>query len=122
MVISYPLRNPLWPKEKDKVPHKWSHHQPKTHTLLKNKVKALNQVKKIKGKINLKMMVSHQVIPKVKFSLSSKCKIKSKLKIKNKLKTALKMIKFPLLNSPLRRNWSVVPPRLRPSLLPKTTS
>jgi hypothetical protein len=53
LVISYPLRNLLWPKEKDNVPLKWNHHQPKTHMLLKNKVKALNQVNKIKGKINL---------------------------------------------------------------------
>ena len=50
------------------------------------------------------MVVSHQVMPKVKFSLSSKFKIKGKLKIKNKLKTALKMIKLPLLFSHPRRN------------------
>ena len=105
----------MWLKEKDNVPLRWNHHQPKTHTLLKNKVKALNQMNKIKGKINLKMAVSHQVMPKVDFSLPSKFKIKSKLKIKNKLKTALKMIKFPLLFSHLRRNWSVVPLRLHPS-------
>ena len=104
MVISYPLRNPLWPKEKDNAPLKWSHHQPKTHTLPKNKVKALNHMNKIEGKINLKMVVSHQVMPKVEFSLPSKFKIKSKLKIKNKLKTALKMIKLPLLFSHPRRN------------------
>ena len=58
MVISYPLRNPLWPKEKDNAPLKWSHHLPKTHTLPKNKVKALNLVNKTKGKINLKMVVN----------------------------------------------------------------
>ena len=87
MVISYPLRNPLWLKEKDNVPLMWNHHQPKTHTLPNNKVKALNKMNKIKGKINLKMVVSHQVMPKVKFSPPSK------FKIKNKLKTALKMIK-----------------------------
>ena len=110
MAISYPLRNPLWPKE-DNLLLKWNHHQLKTHTLPKNKVKELNQMNKIKGKINLKMVVSHQVMPKVDFSLPSKFKIKSKLKIKNKLK----MIKLPLLNSLLRRNWSVVPPRLHPS-------
>ena len=61
--------------------------------LAKNKVKTLNQVNKIKGKINLMMVVSHQVMPKVKFSLPSKFKIKIKLKIKNKLMTTLKMIK-----------------------------
>ena len=59
---------------------------------------------KIKGKINLRMVVYHQVMPKVKFSPPSKFKIKSKLKIKNKLMMALKMIKFPLLFSHLRRN------------------
>ena len=42
------------------------------HTLLKNKVKALNQMNKIKGKINLKMVVDHQVMPKVKYFLLSK--------------------------------------------------
>ena len=110
------MRNPLWPKENDNAPLKWSHHQPKTHTLPKNKVKALNLVNKMKGKINLKMVGNHQVIPKVKFSLSSK------FKIKNKLKTALKMIKFPLLISLPRRNWSVVPLRLHPSSQPKIIS
>ena len=55
--------------------------------LPKNKVKAINQVNKIKGKINLKIVVSHQVMPKVEFCLSST------FKIKNKLKTTLKMIK-----------------------------
>ena len=90
--------------------------------LLKNKVKALNPMIKIKGKINLKIVLSHQVMPKVKFSLSSEFKTTSMLKIKNKLKTTLKMIKFPLLNSPLRRNWSVVPPRLHPSSPPMTIS
>ena len=68
------------------------------------------------------MVVNHQVMPKVKFSPPSKFKIKSKLKIKNKLKTALKMIKFPLLISLPRRNWSVVPPRLLPSSLPNIIS
>ena len=95
MVISYPLRNPLWPKEKDNVPLKWDHHQPKTHTLPKNKMKALNQINKIK----------------VKFSPPSKFKIKSKHK------TTLKMIKLLLLNLLLRGNCSVVPPRLHPSSL-----
>ena len=71
---------------------------------------------KIKEKINFKMVVSHQVMPKVKFSLPSK------FKIKNKLKTTLKMIKFPLLISHLRRNWSVVPLRLHPSSQPKVIS
>ena len=122
MVIPYPLRNPLWPKEKENAPLKWSHHQPKTHTLPKNKVKALNQVNKIKGKSNLKMVVSHQVMPKVEFSLPSKFKIKSKLKIKNKLKTVLKMIKFPLLISLMRRNWSIVLLRLHPISQPKIIS
>ena len=89
MVLSYPLRNPLWPKEKDNAPLKWSHHQPKAHTLPKNKVKALNIMNKTKGKVNLKMVLDHQVMPKVKFSPPSKFKFK----IKNKLKTALKMIK-----------------------------
>ncbi|SPT21075.1 unnamed protein product [Triticum aestivum] len=92
-------------KEMDNAPLKWSHHQRKTHTLPKNKVKALNLMNKTKGKINLKMVVNHQMMPKVKFSPSSKFKIKSKLKIKNKLKTALKMIKkLPLLLSHPRRN------------------
>ena len=122
LVLSYPLRIPLWPKEKDNVPLMWNHHQLKAHTLPKNKVKALNLMNKIKGKINLKMVLNHQVMPKVKFFLPSKFKIKSKLKTKNKLKTTLKMIKLPLLNSLLRRNWSVVPPRLRPSSLPKIIS
>ena len=67
-------------------------------------MKALNLVNKIKGKIDLEMVVIHQVMPKIEFSLPIKFKIKSKLKIKNKLKTALKMIKFPLLFSHLRRN------------------
>ena len=57
-------------------------------------------------------------MPKVKFSPPSKFKIKSKLKIKNNLK----MIKLPLLNSLLRRNWSVVPPRLLPSCPPRIIS
>ena len=87
MVLSYPLRNPLWPKEKDNAPLKWSHHQPKAHTLPKNKVKALNLMNMTKGKINLKTVLSHQVMPKVKFSDPSK------FKIKNKPMTTLKMIK-----------------------------
>ena len=61
--------------------------------LPKNKVKALNLMNKTKGKIYLKMVLNHQVMPKVKFSPPRKFKIKSKLKIKNKLKTMLKMIK-----------------------------
>ena len=52
------MRNPLWPKEKDNAPLKWSHHLPKTHTLPKNKVKALTFMNKTKGKINLKMVVN----------------------------------------------------------------
>ena len=74
------------------------------------------------GKIMLKTVLTHQVMSKVKFSPPSKFKIKSFLEIKNKLKTTLKMIKFPLLNSPLGRNWSVVPPRLHPSSLPRVIS
>ena len=77
---------------------------------------------KIKGKINPKMVVNHQVMRKVKFLPPSKFKIKSKLKIKNKLKTTLKMIKLQLLNSLLRRNWSVVPLRLPPSSPPNIIS
>ena len=110
------MRNPLWPKEKHNVPLRWNHHQPKTHTLPKNKVKALNQMNKIKGKINLKMVVNHHMMPKVKVSPSSK------FKIMRKLKTTLKMIKLPLLNSLLRRNWSIMLPRLHPSSLPKIIS
>ena len=87
MVIFYPLRNPLWPKEKDNAPLKWSHRQPKTHKLPKNNVKALNLVNKTKGKITLKTVLTHQVMPKVKFSPPSK------FKNKNKPKTTLKMIK-----------------------------
>ncbi|XBI55345.1 hypothetical protein VPH35_037188 [Triticum aestivum] len=70
-------------KEKDNVPLKWNHHQPKAHTLPKNKVKALYLMNKTKGKINLKTVLNHQVMPKVKFSPPSKFKIKSKIKIKN---------------------------------------
>ncbi len=88
----------MWPKEKDNAPLKWSHHQPKAHMLPKNKVKALNLTNKTKGKIMLKTVLTHQVMPKVKFSPPSK------FKIKNKLKTALKMIKLPLLFSHPRRN------------------
>ena len=106
----------MWPKEKDKAPLKWSHHQPKAHTLPKNKVKSLNLMNKIKGKVNLKMVGIHQMMPKVKFLPSSK------FKIKNKLKTTLKMIKLLLLNSLLRRNWSVVPPRLLRSSPPRVIS
>ena len=75
---------------------------------------------KIKGKINLKMVVIHKLMPKVKFLLPGKFKIKSKLKIKNKLKTTLMMIKLLLLNSLLGSTWSVVPPRLLLSSLPKS--
>ena len=39
-----------------------------------------------------------------------------------KAQDALNMINFPLLNSPLRRNWSVMPPRLHPSSLPRVIS
>ena len=87
MVSSYPLRNPLWPKEKDNAPFKWSHHQPKAHTLPKNNMKALIFKNMTKGKIMLKTVLTYQVMPKVKFSPPSK------FKIKNKLMTALKMIK-----------------------------
>ena len=66
--------------------------------LPKNKVKALNLMNKTKGKINLKMVVNHQMMPKVKFFPSSK------FKIKNKLKTALKIIKLTLLLPHPRRN------------------
>jgi hypothetical protein len=51
-------------------------------------MKALNLVNKIKGKINLMMMVIHQMMPKIKFMTLSK------LKRKSKLKTTLKMIKM----------------------------
>ena len=77
----------MWPKEKDNAPLKWSHHQSKAHTLPNNKVKALNLMNKTKGKIMLKTVLTHQVMPKVKFSPPSK------LKNKNKPKTTLKMIK-----------------------------
>src|SRR6187399_2531821 len=109
--ISYPLSNPLWPKEKDKVPLKWNHHQPKTHTLPKNKVKALNRTNKAKCKINHKMVVSHQMMQKAKFSPLSK------IKIKIKLLTTLKMINSMLLNCHLKSNWSVVLQKLPPGLL-----
>ena len=33
-----PLRNPVWPKEKDNAPSRWILHLLKTHTLPKNKV------------------------------------------------------------------------------------
>ena len=77
----------MWPKEKDKAPLKWSHHQPKAHTLPKNNMKALILKNKTKGKVMLKMVLTHQVMPKVKFSPPSK------FKNKNKPKTTLKMIK-----------------------------
>ena len=83
------MRNPLWPKEKDNALRKWSHHQPLTHTLEKNKPKALNQVIKIKGKINLKMMVMHQMMPKIKITTPSKLKIKGNLMIKSKANTMM---------------------------------
>ena len=76
--------NLLWPKEKDNALHKWSHHQLLTHTLPKNKVKALNQVNKINGKINLMMTVIHQVMPKIKFTTASKLKM---ILLKNLLKS-----------------------------------
>ena len=81
------MRNPLWPKEKDNAPLKWIHHQPKAHTLLNNNMKALILKNMTKGKIMLKMVLTHQVMPKVKFSPPSK------FKNKNKPKTTLKMIK-----------------------------
>ena len=55
--------------------------------LPKNKVKALNLMNKTKGKIILNTVLTHQVMPKVKFSPPSK------FKIKNKFMTVLKMIK-----------------------------
>ena len=79
--------NPLWLKEKDNVLLKWNLHQPKTHTLLKNEVRALNLKNKTKGKIMLKTVLTHLVMPKVKFSPPSK------FKNENKLKTTHKMIK-----------------------------
>ena len=83
-----PIEEPLVAEgEGQCAPLKWSHHQPKAHTLPMNKVKALNLMNKTKGKIILKTVLTHQVMPKVKFSPPSK------FKIKNKLKTALKMIK-----------------------------
>src|SRR6187399_653440 len=90
--ISYPLRNPLWPKEKDNVPLKWNHHQPKTHTLPKNIVKALSLMNKAKSKINLKLVKNLQLMHKAKFSPPSKIKVKRKLKIKILLMLTLKMI------------------------------
>ncbi|XBI50024.1 hypothetical protein VPH35_113499 [Triticum aestivum] len=84
--------------EKDNAPLKWSHHLPKTHTLPKNKVKALTFMNKTKDKINLKMEVNLQMMPKVKFSPSSKFKIMSKLKM------ALKMIKLTFLLPQPRKN------------------
>ena len=50
-------------------------------------MKALILKNKTKGKIMLKTVLTHQVMPKVKFSPPSK------FKIKNKFMTALKMIK-----------------------------
>ena len=101
-------------------------------------MKVLNPMNKIKGKINLVEMVMHRMMPKIKFmppsllmiksklkvksKLKTVLKIKSKLKIKNKIKTTLRMIKLPLLNSLLRRNWSVMPLRLHPSSQPKIIS
>ena len=77
----------MWPKDKDKAPLKRSHHQPKAHALPKNNMKALILKNMTKGKIMLKTVLTHQVMPKVKFSPPRK------FKIKNKLKTTLKMIK-----------------------------
>ena len=83
----------MWPREKDNVPLKWNHHQPESHSLPKNKVKALNLMDKTKGETWLMIVLYYQVMQKVKFSPLSKFKIKSILKIKNKLKKTLKMIK-----------------------------
>ena len=77
----------MWPKENDKAPLKWSHHQAKAHTLQKNNMKALILKNMTKGKITLTAVLTHQVMPKVKFSPPSK------FKNKNKPKTILKMIK-----------------------------
>ena len=77
----------MWPKEKDKAPLKCSHNQPKAHTLPKNNMKAIILENMTKGKITLKTVLTHQVMPKVKFSPPSK------FKNKNKPKTTLKMIK-----------------------------
>ena len=119
MALSYPLSNPLWPKEKDNVLLKWNLHQPKTHTLPKNKVKALNRTNKAKCKINHKMVENHQMMHKAKFCPPSKIKINRKLKIKIKLLTSLKMINSVLLNYLLKSNWSVVLQKLPPGLLPE---
>ena len=97
---------------------KWSHHIRQTHTLPKNKVKALNLMSNIKGKINPVEMVMHQMMPKIKFMPPTLLKIKSKLKtvlkIKSKLKMMLKMSKM-ILKCPSRNFWSAVLLRWLPS-------
>ena len=70
----------MWPKEKEKAPLKWSHHQPKAHTLPKNNMKALILKNMTKVKITHKKVLTHQVKPKVKFSPPCKFKNKNKLK------------------------------------------
>ena len=52
-----PIKEPLVAEGEGQCSTKWSHHQPKAHTLPKNKVKALNLKNKTKGKVNLKMVL-----------------------------------------------------------------
>lgn len=76
-----------------------------THTLPKNIVKALNQENKLNGKINSIMVMTHLVMPKIKFMTVSKVKLRSKLE------PTLKSLKMKCLKNLLRSKESVVPPR-----------
>src|SRR3954462_12886626 len=76
--FSYPLRNPLWRKEKDNALLKWSHHLLKINKPTKNKMKALSLPNKIKVKIASTMKVSCHMMTKIKFKIKDYLKMLSK--------------------------------------------
>ena len=84
-VKSYQLRNPVWWKEKDNDLLMWSHQLLKINKQTKNKMKALLQPNKIKVKINLVMVVVHQMMIKIMFMTKGKLKMMSKLMVELKL-------------------------------------
>src|SRR3954469_4979838 len=96
--ISYPLRNPLWRKEKDNALLKWSHHLLKINKPTKNKMKALSLPNNIKVKIISMLRVSHPMMTKIKFKFKDKLKMLSK---------SLLMLPLPktFLSSHLKRPW-----------------
>ena len=71
--------------------------------MTKDKLKTLNQVYKIKDKINPMLMVMHQVMSKIKFKMKSNLRLLRKLKIMVKTRTKIVVMTKWLLKNLLKK-------------------